>query len=89
MHTRFMARFKIGAIACAAGLMLAAPAHADEVKVGLLSQYSGTYSWWGQEYDRGVQLFMDETGGKIGEHTLAIIKRDEGGTSPARSRQLA
>ena len=89
MHTRFMARFKIGAIACAAGLMLAAPAHADEVKVGLLSQYSGTYSWWGQEYDRGVQLFMDETGGKVGEHTLAIIKRDEGGTSPARSRQLA
>jgi len=66
-----------------------ATVQAAEVKIGLLSQYSGTYSWWGQEYDRGVELFMQETGGKVGNHTLTIIRRDEGGTSAARSRQLA
>lgn len=72
-----------------AGVLSAGPAMADEVKVGLLSQYSGTYAWWGQEYDRGVELFLDETGGKVGPHTITVVKRDEGGTSPARSRQLA
>ncbi len=80
--------------ACAGALLMAgalgaAPAAADEIKIGLLSPYSGTYAWWGQEYDRGVELFLDETGGKVGNHTIAVVKRDEGGTSPARSRQLA
>lgn len=89
MHSRFFAGFKASALACVAGLAFSSVAVADEVKVGLLSQYSGTYSWWGQEYDRGVALFMDETGGKVGDHTITIIKRDEGGTSPARTRQLA
>jgi len=73
----------------AIALMPGAATHAAQVKIGLLSQYSGTYSWWGQEYDRGVELFMQETGGKIGNHTLHIVRRDEGGTSPTRSRQLA
>lgn len=89
MNTRFLARLKLGALACVAGLTLGTSALADEIKVGLLSQYSGTYSWWGQEYDRGVDLFLEETGGKVGNHTLSILRRDEGGTSPARSRQLA
>ncbi len=90
MYSFIGKRFKVSAAAFAmAGSMLAGSAVADEVKVGLLSQYSGTYSWWGQEYDRGVELFMSETGGKVGNHTITVIKRDEGGTSPQRARQLA
>ncbi|MCB5364249.1 ABC transporter substrate-binding protein [Pusillimonas sp. CC-YST705] len=89
MHNRFLARFKVGVLTSAAALAMVTPAWADDIKVGLLSQYSGTYSWWGQEYDRGVELFLEETGGKVGDHTLSILRRDEGGTSPARSRQLA
>lgn len=83
-----LGRKAAGALALA-GVLCAAPSMADEIKVGLLSQYSGTYAWWGQEYDRGVELFLDETGGKVGPHTITVVKRDEGGTSPARSRQLA
>lgn len=90
MYSFIGKRFKVSAAAFAmAGSMLAGSAVADEVKVGLLSQYSGTYSWWGQEYDRGVELFMSETGGKVGNHTITVLKRDEGGTSPQRARQLA
>jgi len=90
MYSFIGKRFKLGAAAlAAAGTLLAAPVHADEVKVGLLSQYSGTYSWWGQEYDRGVELFLSENGGKVGDHTITVIKRDEGGTNPQRARQLA
>ena len=90
MYSKIAMRLKVGAAAFAvAGSLVAAPATADEIKVGLLSQYSGTYSWWGQEYDRGVELFMSETGGKVGNHTITVIKRDEGGANPQRARQLA
>jgi branched-chain amino acid transport system substrate-binding protein len=64
-------------------------AQAAEVKIGLLSQFSGAYSWWGKEYQRGVDLYMEQTGGKVGGHTLVVLPRDEGGTNPQRSRQLA
>ena len=90
MQSRFTSRLRLGAaLLAAAGVLMAASAKADEIKVGLLSQYSGTYSWWGQEFDRGTQLFLDEHGGKVGAHTVTIVKRDEGGTSPQRARQLA
>ncbi|OXR48292.1 branched-chain amino acid ABC transporter substrate-binding protein [Pusillimonas sp. T2] len=79
-----------GAVSFAAFSMLAVgAAQAAEIKVGLLSQYSGTYAWWGQEFDRGVELFLSETGGKVGDHTITVVKRDEGGTSAQRARQLA
>jgi len=65
------------------------PLQAAEINIGLLGQYSGTYAWYGQEFDRGVELFMQQTGGKVGNHTLHIIRRDEGGTHAARARQLA
>jgi len=88
MKARFLNRLRLVAFA-ATGVLCAAPAGADEIKIGLLSQYSGTYAWWGQEFDRGVELFMSENGGKVDGHTLTVLKRDEGGTSAQRARQLA
>lgn len=90
MQSRFVNCVKFGAAVFAAMTALsAAPAGADEIKIGLLSQYSGTYSWWGQEFDRGTELYLSEHGGKIDGHTITIVKRDEGGSSPQRARQLA
>jgi branched-chain amino acid transport system substrate-binding protein len=63
--------------------------HAAEVKVGLLNQSSGAYSWWGTEYRRGIDLFMAETGGKVGPHTITVLERDVGGNTPQRAKQLA
>ena len=78
MNSRLMNSLKLGAAVFVTANMLGlAPAHADEIKIGLLSQYSGTYSWWGQEYDRGVGLYLDEHGGKIDGHTITIVKRDD------------
>lgn len=79
----------LGASACLMACSFAAAAQAAEVKIGLLSQFSGGYSWWGKEYQRGVDLYLAETGGKVGAHTLTVLSRDEGGTNPQRSRQLA
>ena len=72
---------------CALGVSWSA--QAAEVKVGLLSQFSGPYSWWGKEYQRGVDLYLEQIGGKVGPHTVSVLARDEGGTSPQKSRQLA
>ena len=67
----------------------AVTATAAEIGIGLLGQFSGPYSWWGKEYQRGVDLYLESTGGKAGAHTLTVLPRDEGGTNPQRSRQLA
>ena len=80
--------FIIAAAALWAALS-AASAAAAEISIGLLGQFSGPYSWWGKEYQRGVDLYLDSTGGKVGTHTLTVLPRDEGGTNPQRSRQLA
>lgn len=64
-------------------------AGAAEIKVGLLGQFSGPYSWWGKEYQRGVDLYLEQNGGKVDGHTITVLSRDEGGTNPQRSRQLA
>ena len=67
----------------------ATAARADEIKIGLLSQYSGVYSWWGQEYQRGVDLYLAQNGSRVGSHTLTVLPRDEAGANPQRARQLA
>lgn len=64
-------------------------AQADEVKVGMLSQFSGVYAWWGKDFQRGVDLYLAQNGNKVGEHTITVLPRDEAGTNPQRSRQLA
>lgn len=73
----------------ALGWMPLQAAQAEEVKVGLLTQSSGVYSWWGVEYQRGVDLWLAQNGAKAGPHTLKVISRDEGGANPQRARQLA
>jgi branched-chain amino acid transport system substrate-binding protein len=72
-----------------ATLFAGTAAHADDIKIGLMSQFSGVYSWWGQEYQRGVDMYLAQNGNKVGNHTLTVLPRDEAGTSPQRTRQLA
>ncbi|HSI59345.1 MAG TPA: ABC transporter substrate-binding protein [Ideonella sp.] len=77
------------ALVLAASLHPMGAASAAEIKVGLLSQYSGPYAWWGREYQRGAELYLQQANGKVGPHTISLLARDEGGTNPQRSRQLA
>lgn len=80
----------LAAFALAASAATAPAAMAADIDIGLLGQFSGPYSWWGKEYKRGIELWLDANGGgKVGAHTLKVLERDEGGTNPQRSRQLA
>jgi branched-chain amino acid transport system substrate-binding protein len=76
----------LGVLAAAA---LFTPVRAEEVKVGIIASITGPFSIWGKEYKEGIDLFLDEVGGKAGNNTLSIIYRDVGGQNPPRSRQLA
>lgn len=81
---------RVAGLLCAAAAVAAAgEAAAAEIKVGLLSQFSGAYTWWGREYQRGVDLYLAQRGGKFGEHTITVLSRDEAGSNPQRARQLS
>jgi branched-chain amino acid transport system substrate-binding protein len=65
-----------------------APARADTVKIGVVAAFSGPYSVWGEQYKHAIDLYLAETGGKVGSHTMEIIYRDNGGNNPQRTRQV-
>jgi branched-chain amino acid transport system substrate-binding protein len=77
------------ALCLTAAAMAAGGASAAEIKIGLLSQYSGEYTWWGREYQRGVDLYMAQHDSKMGGNTVTVLPRDEAGSNPQRARQLA
>jgi branched-chain amino acid transport system substrate-binding protein len=66
------------------GLALAvaasAPAAANTVKVGVVLTYSGNGAEFGQQIQRGMDLYMAEAGkAKLGAHQIELIKRDSKG----------
>ncbi|MGH8436270.1 MAG: ABC transporter substrate-binding protein [Pseudomonas sp.] len=62
---------------------------AAEVKVGVLALFSGPYSWWGQQYQQGIDLALAEVNGTVAGHKITVLTRDEGGVNPQRVKQLA
>ncbi len=65
------------------------PAHADEIRVGVIGPMSGPIAYWGTQFKEAIELYVAQHGGKAGGHTVKILYRDDGGTSPSRARQLA
>jgi branched-chain amino acid transport system substrate-binding protein len=56
--------------------MLSASAFAATVKVGVVLTYSGGVAEFGQQVDRGMQLYLQRHATDLGEHTIELIKRD-------------
>jgi branched-chain amino acid transport system substrate-binding protein len=71
------------------GLLVPAVAQAQDVKVGIVAPFSGPYASWGKEYQRGIDLFLEEHNGKHGNPKVTVLTRDTGGVNPSRARQLA
>jgi branched-chain amino acid transport system substrate-binding protein len=51
----------------------------DVVKIGMIMSQSGPFGIYGDLTKRGIDMFMDETGGKVGNTKLEVIWRDEAG----------
>lgn len=62
---------------------------AQELKIGIIAPFSGPYANWGKEYQRAIDLYLEQHNGKNGNPTVRVITRDTGGVNPSRARQLA
>ncbi len=71
---------KLGVCGLALALAAGAPAAAAPVKVGVVLTYSGNGAEFGQQIQRGMDLYLAEAGkAKLGSHQILLIKRDSKG----------
>ncbi len=71
----------------AAGL---APSHAQTVKVGFITTYSGPMATLGDSMEKGAKLYMKLNADKLPAGVkVDFITRDDGGPNPDKGKQLA
>ncbi|HZV57681.1 MAG TPA: ABC transporter substrate-binding protein, partial [Sphingobium sp.] len=80
MHKKLMLALAV----CA----MSATAAADTVKIGHIAPFSGPFSEYGQEFRRGIDLYLEKIGGKVDGHDIQVIDRDEAGGAE-RAKQVA
>jgi len=73
----------------ALGLLLAAPARAENIKIGVMLPYSGVNADLGDVQDKAIDLFMKLHGKDLAPNTVELIKRDEGPPSGANAKTVA
>jgi branched-chain amino acid transport system substrate-binding protein len=77
-------------LGCAAlGVLLAAPARAENIKIGVMLPYSGVNADLGDVQDKAIDLFMKLHGNDLAPNTVELIKRDEGPPSGANAKTVA
>jgi branched-chain amino acid transport system substrate-binding protein len=65
-------------------LAASAPAAANTVKVGVVLTFSGNGAEFGQQIERGMELYLAEEGkAKLGDNQIELIKRDAKGPGGA------
>ena len=72
---------------CLATLIPAVVAAQDVVKVGVMMSQSGPFALFGEQTRRGMELYLDEVGGKCGNSKIELIYRDEAG-GPDKAKAL-
>ncbi|MFZ2158926.1 MAG: ABC transporter substrate-binding protein [Bradyrhizobium sp.] len=81
---RFNSLIKLFAAAWLAAI--ATGAAAQTVKVGVVLPYTGVGAEFGQQVDRGMQMFMKLNPGAFGPYKVQIIKRDSKNPSGAEAK---
>ena len=56
--------------------LLATPSLAKEVTIGVVLTYSGGAAQFGEQIDRGMNLYLKHHADEFGGHTVKLIKRD-------------
>src|SRR6185295_5769509 len=79
--------FKLAPLFAAALLAAsAAGAMAQTVKLGVVLPYTGVGAEFGQQVDRGMQMFMKLNPGAFGPYKIEIVKRDSKNPSGAEAK---
>jgi len=73
----------------AALALAAAPARAENVKIGLMLPYSGPFARLAQTMDDAVKLWVQQHGESAGGNKIEIIRRDTTGPNPDVAKRLA
>ena len=66
----------LSATALSMAAFTATSALAATVKVGVVLTYSGGAAQFGQQIDRGMNLYIKQHGAELGDHQIELIKRD-------------
>jgi branched-chain amino acid transport system substrate-binding protein len=75
-------------LSCFAALVMCAAAQAqDVVKVGVMMSQTGPFALFGEQQRRGMELYLDEVGGRCGPSRIELIYRDEAG-GPDKAKTL-
>ncbi|MFW7348627.1 MAG: ABC transporter substrate-binding protein [Pigmentiphaga sp.] len=81
---------------CLASCVLAAaaahgPAHAADkpLKIGVVTEFSGTYASAGQSIESAMRAYMKLNGDTVAGRKVELILRDTGGISPENARRYA
>jgi branched-chain amino acid transport system substrate-binding protein len=86
-----MHRLLVTTLGVAAIALLAAEPAAAAVKIGLLTDFSGTQGAFGTLYKDGVDIFLKQHGGKLGGQEVQIVVEDGAGdpaTTIAKAKKL-
>jgi len=73
-------------LALAASCFAATGAIAQTVKVGVVLPFTGVGAEFGQQVDRGIQMFMKLNPGAFGPYKVEIVKRDSKNPSGAEAK---
>ncbi len=85
MHMRrIVVAFAAGVLATTATAGLA-----DTIKIGHISNFSGPFAVWGQQFKRSIEAYQKVHGDTVNGHKIEVLYRDVGAVNPAKARQLA
>jgi branched-chain amino acid transport system substrate-binding protein len=71
------------------GAVTAGAARADTIKIGVVLPFSGVNADLGDQIVKAYDLYQKVHGNKAGNHTIELIKRDEGPPSGAAAKTVA
>ncbi|MFT0531781.1 ABC transporter substrate-binding protein [Castellaniella hirudinis] len=79
-----------GALALTAGMLLsAAPAQAQDLKIGLILSMSGPYADYGKQIQNGIHTYMAQHGDTVAGRKIQLIVKDDTGIAPAIAKRQA
>ena len=67
---------------------LTATSAAREIKVGVIGIFSGPFAQCGVQFKQAIEVFQEQNGTKVGEHTVTVLYRDATG-KPDVAKRLA
>ncbi|HTS94171.1 MAG TPA: ABC transporter substrate-binding protein [Stellaceae bacterium] len=86
----YLKRTSLMALAAAAALLAAVPVRADDIKVGLITSYSGANANIGPYMEKAMRLYIQEHEKDLPPGVkVELVVRDDTGANPDKAKQLA